>query len=129
MLFGKRMTPMIPVSDVLGPRLAVIFQRLIRLGNFSVFWRVANVTPIPKGSPSSSVANYRRISLTPKLSNVFERLVSVGLWRFMGCRSSLTGKVLALVMPSCVCGTYFKLRVFWRWDRRLELVRSTSVLV
>ena len=36
---------------VLAPRLAVVFWRLLRLGSFSVCWRVANVTPIPKGPP------------------------------------------------------------------------------
>ena len=45
--------------------------------------RQANVTPIPKGPLSSSVANYRRISITSVLSKVFERLVSVRLRRFM----------------------------------------------
>ena len=47
---------------VLGPRLAVVFQRLLRFGSFPVCWRVANVTPIPKGPPSSSASNYRPIS-------------------------------------------------------------------
>ena len=42
-----------------------------------------NVTPIPKGLPSSSVANYRPISITSVLSKVFEHLVSVRLGRFM----------------------------------------------
>ena len=46
-------------------------------------WRQANVTPIPKGPPSSSVANYLPISITSVLSKVFERLVSVRLGRFM----------------------------------------------
>ena len=46
-------------------------------------WRQANVTPIPKGLPSSSVANYRPIYITSVLSKVFERLVSVRLGRFM----------------------------------------------
>ena len=45
--------------------------------------RQANVTPIQKGPPSSSVANYRPISITSVLSKVFERLVSVRLGRFM----------------------------------------------
>ena len=44
-------------AEVLAPRLAVIFQRLLRLGSFRVCWRVANVTPIPKGPPSSSASN------------------------------------------------------------------------
>ena len=43
----------------------------------------ANVTPIPKGPPSSSVANYWTISITSVLSKAFERLVSVRLGRFM----------------------------------------------
>ena len=60
-----------------------MFQRLVRLGSFPTCWRQANVTPIPKGSPSSSVANYRPISITSVLSKVFERLMSVRLGRFM----------------------------------------------
>ena len=74
---------------VLAPRLAVVFQRLLRLGSFPVCWRVANVTPIAKGPPSSSASNYRPISLTPILAKVFERLVSVHLGRFMEGRGVL----------------------------------------
>ena len=72
-LFVKR------TAHVLAPRLSVVFQRLVRLGNFPAYWREANVTPIPNGPPSSSVANYRPISITSVLSKVFERLVSVRL--------------------------------------------------
>ena len=39
--------------------------------------------PISKGPSSSSVANYRPISITPALSKVFERLVAVRLGRFI----------------------------------------------
>ena len=70
-------------ADVMAPRLSVVFRRLVRLCSFPAGWRQANVTPIPKGSPSSSVANYRRISITSVLSKVFERLVSIRLGRFM----------------------------------------------
>ena len=73
-------------ADVLAPRIAVVFRRLLLLGSFPVCWRVANVTPIPMGPPSSSVTNYKPISLTPILSKVFERLMSVHLGRFMECR-------------------------------------------
>ena len=70
-------------ADVLAPCLSVVFRRLVRLGSFPVCWRQANVTLIPKGPPSSSVANYIPISITSVLSKVFERLVSVRLLRFM----------------------------------------------
>ena len=42
-LFLKR------TANVLAPRLAFVFRRLIRLGRFTVCWRVANVTTISKG--------------------------------------------------------------------------------
>ena len=45
-------------ADVIVPRLSVEFRRLVRLGSFPACWRQANVTPIPKGPPSSFVANY-----------------------------------------------------------------------
>ena len=61
--------------EVLAPRLAVVLRRLLRLGSFPLCWRVANVTQIPKGPPSSSASNYTPISLTPILSKVFERMV------------------------------------------------------
>ena len=72
-LFLKR------TADVMAPRLSIVFRRPVRLGSFPACWRQANVTPILKGSPSSSVVNYRPISITSVLSKVFERLVSVCL--------------------------------------------------
>ena len=78
------------MAEVLAPRYAVVFRRLLCLGSFPVCWRVANVTPIPKvDPPSSSASNYRPISLTPILSKVFEHLVSVCLGCFMECRGVL----------------------------------------
>ena len=70
-------------ADVMASRLSVVFRRLDRLGSFPHCWRQANVTPVPKGSPSSSVANYGPISTTSVLSKVFERLLSGRLGQFM----------------------------------------------
>ena len=82
-LFLKR------TADILGPRLSAVFRRLVRLGSFLACWRLVNVTPIPKGLPSSSVANYRPISITAVLFKVFEHLVSVRLGRYMECSGVL----------------------------------------
>ena len=61
-LFLKR------TADVMAPRLNGVFRWLVRLGSFPVCWRQANITPIPKGPTSSSVANYWPISITSELS-------------------------------------------------------------
>ena len=61
-----------------------MFWRLVLLGSFPSL-----LLPIPKGPPSSSVANYLPISITSVLSKVYERLVSVRLGRFMECSGVL----------------------------------------
>ena len=64
-LFLKR------TADVMAPNFSVMFRRLVRLASFPACWRQADVTPIQKGPPSSSVANYRSISITSVFSKVF----------------------------------------------------------
>ena len=75
-LFLKR------TADVLAPRLSVVFLRLVRVGSFPACWKQTSVTHISTGPPSSSVANYRQISITLVLSKVLVSLVSVRLGRF-----------------------------------------------
>ena len=77
--------PSLPASaEVLAPRLSVVLWWLVRLGSFPACWIKANVIPFLKGPPSSSVANYRTISITSVLSKVFKRLLSVRLGGFNG---------------------------------------------
>ena len=76
-------------ADIQALRLAVLFRRLLRLSSSLDCWRVANVTPIPQGQPSSSIANYRLNFLTPIVSKVFENLVSLRRGRFMEYRGRL----------------------------------------
>ena len=70
-------------ADVMAPRLSAVFWQLVHVGSFPPCWRQSIVTPIPKDPPSSSVSNYRPVSITSALSKVFERLVSVRLGRFI----------------------------------------------
>ena len=80
--FGMFPLFLIRTADILVPRRSVVFRRLVCLGSFPACWRKANVTHIPKDSPTSSVANYRPISITSVFCKVFEGLVSVRLRRF-----------------------------------------------
>ena len=70
-------------ASVLAPKLSRLFRRLLRCGEFPLEWRIADMTPIPKGSLSALVCNYRPISITSVLSKVFERLISLRFGRFL----------------------------------------------
>ena len=107
-------------------RLAVVIRRLLRLGSFNVCWRVVNVTPIAKGQPSSSASNYRPISLTPILSKVFERLVSVRLGRFMEYRGMLPTTQFAYRKDLGTCDVL--LCVVHTLQSALEMVQEDSIV-
>ena len=77
-------------AAVLAPKVSAVFRLLVRTGIFPKCWKVANITPIPKGSPSPDVTNYRPISITPIFSKVFEHLVSNRLSRFFEQTSLLS---------------------------------------
>ena len=49
----------------LTPKLAVILRHLVKGNIFPACWRLANVVPVPKESPSSDVGDYRPISIIP----------------------------------------------------------------
>ena len=96
---------------MLWPRLSVVFRRLVRLGVFPPCWRQANITPIPKGPPSSSVANYWPISISSvqyclRCLSSWGLFVLDDLWNAMVCLqppSLLIGKVWVPVMHFCAC--------------------------
>ena len=48
---------LLKVSDIMVPKLSIIFRRRIRLGTFPECWWSANVTTIPKGAPSPDREN------------------------------------------------------------------------
>ena len=92
---------------ILCPHLSVVFRRLVHLASFPACWRQANITPIPKGPPSSSVPNYRPISITSVLSMVFDPrslFVLDDLWNALVCYqppSLLIVKVWVPVIHFC----------------------------
>ena len=108
-----------------------MYRFFICLRSILACWRQANVTPIPKGSSYCSVSNYPPISISPLLSNVFDRLVSVHLGQFMErsgvlpATNLLIGNIWVHVKRFCVCPTGCKVR--WRVGRRLRSWRLTSV--
>ena len=90
-------------ASVLAPKLSRLFCRLLCCGEFPLERQIADVTPFPKGPLSALLCNYRPISITPVLSKVFERLISllvlVAFWRDMGsCHLTSRGRIWVPVM-------------------------------
>ena len=52
-------------------------------------WKVGTVTPIPKGSPSLNMGDYRPISVLPAPSKIIERLVYNRLVYYLECNMLL----------------------------------------
>ena len=67
------------VADTIAPKLSKIFRGLIRRLSFPECWQSANATAIPNGAPSLNRENYGLISITPILSKVYEKLISIKL--------------------------------------------------
>ena len=129
-LFLKR------TADVMAHRLSVVFRRLVRLGSFPACWRQANVTPILKGPPSSSVANCRPVSITSVLSKCLSawcRFLLHDVCNAVVCfqpPSLVIGKILVPVMHLCACPIHCT--VNWRVGRRLgscKLISLQSLIV
>ena len=105
---------------------SVVLRRLVRLDSSPVCWRQANVTPIPKGPPSTVLfccqlpTDFHNISI---LSKMFERLVLVRHGRFMEHSGLLPTiqfaywKGLGTCDALCACPIHCK--VHWRVSRRL----------
>ena len=115
------------------PIFVLLFWGLVRLGSFSACYGQTNVIPIPKGPPSSPVANYRPIYMTSVLSKVLELLVSVRLGRIMGRFGVLPStqfaylKSLGTLMHFCACPIYC--RVHWRMGTRLGSCKLNAVQI
>ena len=73
----------IKTANYLASKISTVLRKLVRIGGFSMCWRVGNVTPVPKsGSANSCPSDYRPITITPVLSKVFERLLAKRLNNF-----------------------------------------------
>ena len=73
----------IKTAIYLAPKISTVLCKLVRIGGFSMCWRVGNISPVPKsGSANSCPSGYRPITITPVLSKVFERLLAKRLNNF-----------------------------------------------
>ena len=88
-------------ASVLAPKLSRLFRRLLRCGELPLEWRIADVTPIPKTPLLALVCNYRPISITPVLSKVFERLISLRFGCFLERSGVLSSQQYSYSLGTC----------------------------
>ena len=80
----------VKTANYLAPKISIVLHKLVRIGGFSMCWRVGNITLVPKsGSANSCPSDYRPITITHVLSKVFERLLAKRLNNFAEKRNFL----------------------------------------
>ena len=73
----------IETANYLAPKISSVLLKLVRVGGFSMCWRVGNIILVPtSGSVNSCPSDYRPITITPLLSKAFERLLAKRLNNF-----------------------------------------------
>ena len=73
----------IKTANYLAPKISTVLRKLVRIGGFSMCWRVGNITSLPKsGSANSCPSDYLPITITHVLSKLFERLLAKRLNNF-----------------------------------------------
>ena len=62
--------------------LGVLFLSFLEQGVYPDDWKKSNIVPIHKKERKNLIKNYRRISLLPVFSKVFERIILNSLFNF-----------------------------------------------
>jgi hypothetical protein len=62
-------------SKVLAPIFFLFFQIILSSKIYPDVWKIAYVSPVHKSGPKGSVTNYRPISILPRVSLIFERII------------------------------------------------------
>ena len=70
-------------ASIVAPSLTAIFTKSILTGIYPTEWKTARVTPVFKKGVKSDLNNYRRISVIPVVSKVFEKIVYDLLYQYL----------------------------------------------
>ena len=73
----------VKTASYLAPKISTVLHELVRIGGFSMCWRVVNITLVPKSdSANSCPSDYHSIPATHVFSKVFECLLAKSLNNF-----------------------------------------------
>ena len=79
-----------PLSPLISPCLAKIFNKCYDIGKFPEVLKQAKVIPIHKSGPKNIASNYRPISVLSPTSKVLEKLFYVTLEEFFSLQNVIT---------------------------------------
>ena len=113
-------------ADQIALPLWILFRESIEAGVVPDGWKKANVTPVHKKGNTSSVENYRPISLTPVVSKVLEKLVRAALLDHLKTNGILSGNQHGFV-PGRSCITQL-LQVMDKWTEMIENGNPVDVI-
>ena len=89
--------------SILLLELTYLINECLNLSIMPTEWKVGTVTPIPKGTPTLNMGDYRPISVLPAPSKIIERVVYNQLIYYLECKGLLDnignmvlGKIIAL---------------------------------
>ena len=71
------------IHDIIAPALSNIINNSFSKGIFPDSLKSAKITPLKKPGISTSVSNYRPISILPSLSKIFEKLIYKQLYSYL----------------------------------------------
>ena len=64
-----------PVAELLASPLTFVINNYLATNNFPNAWKTAAISPVPKLTQPVELKDYRRVSIFPVLSEVYEKLV------------------------------------------------------
>src|SRR5437867_6276867 len=78
------------LKEIISEPLTHLFNKSLSKNEIPLDWKKANVTPIFKKGNTSSVANYRPVSLTVIFGKTLERIIKGKIEEFLNANSSIT---------------------------------------
>ena len=84
--------------------ISIIFQNCLKSSIFPDDWKKRNIVPVLKKTSKQLVNNYRPVSLLPKCSKIFQKLIFASIFNFM-IQKNLLNRFQSGFRPNDSCVT------------------------
>ena len=97
------------VALELAPKLAIIFRPLVKESSFTACWSLADVVPVPTGSPSSDIGDYKPLPITLPSVKILKKIVAGkvrNFWNVTVCFLLLSFRFVGAWEHVMLCSQY-----------------------